>query len=37
VTDATVVIAARHHRAMIVSSDEADLKRLDPGVDVVVC
>jgi predicted nucleic acid-binding protein len=37
VIDATVVIAARHHQAKIISSDESDLKRLDPGVDVVVC
>ena len=37
VIDATVVIAARHHQAKIVSSDEADLKRLDPGADIIVC
>ncbi len=37
VIDATVVIAARHHRAKIVSSDESDLRHLDPGVGVIVC
>jgi hypothetical protein len=34
VVDATVVIAARRHDALVVSSDEADLRRLDPGVRV---
>jgi hypothetical protein len=37
VIDATVVIAARQYQAKIISSDESDLKRLDPGVDVVLC
>ena len=37
VIDATVVIAAHHYRAKIVSSDESDLKRLDPNVEVIRC
>jgi hypothetical protein len=37
VIDATVVIAAHQHRAKIVSSDESDLKRLDPAVEVIRC
>ena len=37
VIDATVVIAARRYQAKIVSGDESDLKRLDPGVDVIGC
>ena len=37
VIDATVIIAARHYQAKIVSGDESDLKHLDPGVDVIVC
>lgn len=37
VIDATVVIAARQHRAKIVSSDRDDLLRLDPGVEVIPC
>jgi hypothetical protein len=37
VIDATVVVAAHQHRAKIVSSDESDLKRLDPTVEVIRC
>jgi hypothetical protein len=37
VIDATVVIAAHQYRAKIVSSDESDLKRLDPTIDVIRC
>lgn len=34
VIDATVVIAAHQYQAKILSSDESDLKRLDPNVEV---
>jgi predicted nucleic acid-binding protein len=34
VVDASVVVAARLHRAPVVTSDPEDLRRLDPGVDV---
>lgn len=37
VIDATVVIAARRHRARVVSSDRSDLERLDPTVPVIDC
>jgi hypothetical protein len=37
VVDATVVIAARQHRALIVSSDRSDLHRLDPGIQIFAC
>jgi hypothetical protein len=37
VIDATVVIAARQHRATILSSDLEDLVRLDPGISVIHC
>ena len=37
VVDATVVIAARQHHALIVSSDRSDLHRLDPGIQVIAC
>jgi hypothetical protein len=37
VVDATVVVAARQHHAKIVTSDRADLGRLDPGVEVIPC
>jgi hypothetical protein len=37
VIDATVVIAAHQYQAKIVSSDESDLKRLDPNVEVIRC
>jgi hypothetical protein len=32
VIDATVVIAARRHAAMVVTSDPDDLRRIDPGL-----
>jgi len=35
--DASVVIAARRHNATVVSSDRADLIRLDPGLVIVDC
>lgn len=37
VVDASVVLAARRHRAGILSSDRADLQVLDPGIAVVDC
>jgi hypothetical protein len=37
VVDATVVVAARQHHAKVVTSDQADLERLDPGVEVIRC
>jgi len=37
VVDATVVVAARQHHAKVVTSDQADLERLDPGVEVIPC
>ncbi len=37
VVDASVVIAARRHNATVISSDRADLVRLDPTLAVVDC
>jgi hypothetical protein len=37
VIDATVVIAARRHRAKVLSSDRDDLARLDPAIHVIHC
>jgi hypothetical protein len=37
VVDASVVIAARRHNATVVSSDRADLIRLDPALAIVDC
>lgn len=37
VIDASVVLAARRHHGIVVSSDGADLKLLDPMVPVVDC
>lgn len=37
VVDATVVLAARRHRATVVSSDRADLELLDPALALVDC
>ena len=37
VVDATVVIAARQHKATIVSSDRADILRLDREAHVIQC
>jgi hypothetical protein len=35
VADASVVIAARRYKATVISSDRADLVRLDPTLPVV--
>lgn len=37
VVDASVVLAARRHRARVLSSDRADLEALDPDVRVLDC
>jgi hypothetical protein len=37
VIDASVVVAARRHRALVLSSDRGDLSRLDPGLRIVDC
>ena len=37
VIDASVVIAARRHRAVVASSDPGDLGRLDLQIEVVSC
>ncbi|MDQ6840618.1 MAG: hypothetical protein M3137_20355 [Actinomycetota bacterium] len=37
VVDASVVLAARRHRATVISSDRADLEVLDPRIPVVDC
>ena len=37
VVDASVVIAARRHRATVISSDRVDLQVLDPRIPVVDC
>jgi predicted nucleic acid-binding protein len=37
VVDASVVVAARRHNAMVVSSDRSDLRMLDPSLPVVDC
>lgn len=37
VVDASVVLAARHHRATVVSSDRVDLQVLDPTIHLVDC
>lgn len=37
VVDASVVIAARRHSATVISSDRADLVRLDPTLAIVDC
>lgn len=37
VIDATVVLAARRHRAPVVSSDRRDIQVLDPHLDVIDC
>ena len=34
VVDASVVLAARAHRAPVVTTDPDDLRRLDPGVEL---
>jgi predicted nucleic acid-binding protein len=37
VVDASVVLLARMHDATIVTSDPDDLRRIDPGAQLVVC
>ncbi|MDA8284007.1 MAG: PIN domain nuclease [Actinomycetota bacterium] len=37
VIDASVAILARRHGAIVVTSDPADLRRLDSGLTLVVC
>ena len=37
VIDASVVLSARRHHATVLSSDRADLRRLDPTIPVVDC
>ncbi|MGH9073400.1 MAG: PIN domain-containing protein [Acidimicrobiales bacterium] len=37
IVDASVVMAARRHRATVVSSDRADLEALDPDIAVLDC
>jgi hypothetical protein len=37
VVDASVVIAARRYKATVISSDRADLVRLDPSLPIVDC
>lgn len=37
VVDASVVIAARRYKATVISSDRADLARLDPTLSVIDC
>lgn len=35
VVDASVVVAARRHKAIVMSSDREDLTRLDPMLSIV--
>ena len=37
VIDATVVVAARQHKAVVVSSDRGDLVQLDPALSIIDC
>jgi hypothetical protein len=37
VIDASVVLVSRSADGVVVSSDPEDLRRLDPGINVVVC
>lgn len=37
VIDASVVIAVRRHNATVISSDRADLARLDPTLPIIDC
>ncbi|MGH2915994.1 MAG: hypothetical protein ACRDMX_13500 [Solirubrobacteraceae bacterium] len=37
VIDASVALLARRHRAVVVTSDPADLHRLDPSLTFVAC
>ena len=37
VIDASVAVLARRHKAVVVTSDPADLHRLDSGLTLVIC
>jgi len=37
VVDASVVLLARRYGARVVTTDAADLRRIDPAIDVVEC
>jgi hypothetical protein len=37
IVDASVALLARRSGAAIVTSDPADLRRIDPSLDLVVC
>ena len=37
IVDASVVLLARRQGAVIVTSDPTDLRRIDAGVELVVC
>ncbi|MGH9024153.1 MAG: PIN domain-containing protein, partial [Acidimicrobiia bacterium] len=37
IVDASVVVAARRHRAAVVSSDRVDLALLDPDIAILDC
>lgn len=37
VIEASVVLLAREHAAVVVTSDGDDLRRVDPGLDLVEC
>jgi hypothetical protein len=37
VVDASVVLLARRHAAVVVTSDPSDLKRIDPSLELVSC
>ncbi len=37
IADAAVVVAARRHRAKVLTSDSADITRLDPSLACVPC
>ncbi len=37
VVDASVVLLAREHRAVVVTSDADDIRGIDPGIDVFTC
>ena len=37
VVDASVVLLARRHRAIVLTSDPDDLTRIDPGVEIAEC
>ncbi|MGH2861356.1 MAG: PIN domain-containing protein [Solirubrobacteraceae bacterium] len=37
VIDASVVVAARQHKAIVMSSDREDLVRLDPTLSIIDC